>query len=113
MHNRYIEAIKNVHSKGVYLTEEDLKMLATFKNNAVKQKSLFAIEDEISDGEKDVVQLICQELTNKEIAEKLCISPRTVESHRQRIIENLGVKTSIGIVIYAVIHDLFTVKNRF
>lgn len=109
----FIEAIKSVHSKGVYLSEEDLKMLATFKNNAVKQKSLFAIEDELSDREKDVVQLICQEFTNKEIADKLFISPRTVESHRQRIIDKLGVKNSIGIVIYAVIHDIFTVDTRF
>lgn len=108
----FLEAIKSVHNKGVYLSEEDLKMLATFKNNVVKQKSLFTIEDELSDREKDVVQLICQELTNKEIAEKLFISPRTVESHRQRIIEKLGVKNSIGIVIYAIIHDIFTVDIR-
>ncbi|KQS89335.1 response regulator transcription factor [Chryseobacterium sp. Leaf394] len=108
----FLEAIKSVHSKGVYLSEEDLKMLATFKNNVVKQKSLFTIEDELSDREKDVVQLICQEFTNKEIAEKLFISPRTVESHRQRIIEKLGVKNSIGIVIYAIIHDIFTVDIR-
>lgn len=108
----FLEAIKSVHSKGVYLSEEDLKMLATFKNNVVKQKSLFTIEDELSDREKDVVQLICQEFTNKEIAEKLFISPRTVESHRQRIIEKLGVKNSIGIVIYAIIHDVFTVDIR-
>lgn len=108
----FLEAIKSVYSKGVYLSEEDLKMLATFKNNVVKQKSLFTIEDELSDREKDVVQLICQEFTNKEIAEKLFISPRTVESHRQRIIEKLGVKNSIGIVIYAIIHDIFTVDIR-
>ncbi|MBD8084038.1 response regulator transcription factor [Chryseobacterium caseinilyticum] len=108
----FLEAIKSVHSKGVYLSEEDLKMLATFKNNVVKQKSLFTIEDELSEREKDVVQLICQEFTNKEIAEKLFISPRTVESHRQRIIEKLGVKNSIGIVIYAIIHDIFAVDIR-
>lgn len=108
----FLEAIKSVHSKGVYLSEEDLKMLATFKNNTVKQKSLFTIEDELSDREKDVVQLICQEYTNKEIADRLFISPRTVESHRQRIIDKLGVKNSIGIVIYAIIHDIFTVDIR-
>ena len=88
-------------------------MLATFKENVTKQKSLFDIEDELSEREKDVVRLICQEFTNKEIAEKLFISQRTVESHRQRIIDKLGVKNTVGIVIYAVINDIFNVDKKY
>jgi len=109
----FIHAIKSVYEKGVYLSEEDLKMLATFKENVTKQKSLFDIEDELSEREKDVVRLICQEFTNKEIAEKLFISQRTVESHRQRIIDKLGVKNTVGIVIYAVINDIFNVDIKY
>ncbi|WP_312075549.1 response regulator transcription factor [Chryseobacterium sp.] len=109
----FINAVKNVHEKGVYLSEEDLNMLATYKENVVKQKSLFDIEDELSEREKEVVKLICQEYTNKEIAEKLILSQRTIESHRQRIIDKLGVKNSVGIVIYAIIHEIYNIDTKY
>ena len=85
----------------------------TYKGNASKQKTLFDLEDDLSEREKDVVKLICQEFTNKEIADKLFISPRTVESHRQRIVEKLGVKNSIGIVVYAIIHNIFELDKKY
>lgn len=109
----FVNAVKSVHEKGVYLSEEDLEMLATYRENTAKQKSLFNIEDDLSDREKDVVKLICQELTNKEIGDKLFISQRTVESHRQRIIDKLGVRNSVGIVIYAIINDIFNVETKY
>ena len=51
--------------------------------------------------EIEVVKLIWQELTAKEIATKLRISPRTVEAHRWNICQKIGAKTSVGIVKYA------------
>ena len=109
----FIDAVKTVYKNGVYFSEEDLKMLITYKGNSSKQKTLFDLEDDLSEREKDVVKLICQEFTNKEIADKLFISPRTVESHRQRIVEKLGVKNSIGIVVYAIIHNIFELDKKY
>ncbi|CAM2894466.1 DNA-binding response regulator [Chryseobacterium flavum] len=104
----FIEAITMVHKNGVFFTAEDHQMLFTYMNSPVKKKSLFDTEDELSEREKDVVRLICQELTNNEIGEKLFISPRTVESHRQRILEKIGAKNTVGIVIYAIINNIYT-----
>lgn len=104
----FIEAITMVHKNGVFFTAEDHQMLFTYMNSPVKKKSLFDTEDELSEREKDVVKLICQELTNNEIGEKLFISPRTVESHRQRILEKIGAKNTVGIVIYAIINNIYT-----
>ncbi|MFP3836042.1 LuxR C-terminal-related transcriptional regulator, partial [Chryseobacterium sp. SIMBA_028] len=73
----FIEAITTVYKNGVFFTAEDHQMLFSYMNSSAKKKSLFEMEDELSEREKDVVKLICQEFTNNEIAEKLFISPRT------------------------------------
>ncbi len=59
-----------------------------------------------TDRELDIIQLICKEFTNKEIADKLFISARTVEGYRVKILEKMGVKNAIGIVIYAMQHGI-------
>ncbi|WP_343610079.1 response regulator transcription factor [Chryseobacterium oranimense] len=107
----FIEAITMVYKNGVFFTAEDHQMLFTYMNSSAKKKSLFEMEDELSEREKDVVKLICQEYTNNEIGEKLFISPRTVESHRQRILEKIGAKNTVGIVIYAVVNNIYSLDK--
>lgn len=108
----FIEAITEVHTKGLYFTSEDYKMLFSYMNNPPKTKSLFDLEDELSDREKEVVKLICEEMTNHEIAEKLFLSPRTIESHRQRILDKIGAKNTVGIVIYAVVNEIYSLPVK-
>lgn len=107
----FIEAITMVDKNGVFFTAEDHQMLFTYMNSSAKKNSLFETEDELSEREKDVVKLICQELTNNEIGEKLFISPRTVESHRQRILEKIGAKNTVGIVIYAIVNNIYALEK--
>ncbi|MBB4806286.1 DNA-binding NarL/FixJ family response regulator [Chryseobacterium defluvii] len=102
----FIDAITMVYKNGVFFTSEDHQMLLTYMNSSSKKKTLFEMDDELSEREKEVVKLICQEYTNHEIAEKLFISPRTVESHRQRIVDKIGAKNTVGIVIYAIINNI-------
>ncbi|MFN8282158.1 MAG: helix-turn-helix transcriptional regulator [Chitinophagales bacterium] len=61
---------------------------------------------ELSMREKEVLKLICEEYTSKEIADKLFLSSLTVDTHRKNLIEKLGVKSSIGLVKYALLFDL-------
>lgn len=107
----FIDAITMVDKNGVFFTAEDHQMLFTYMNSSTKKNSLFETEDELSEREKDVVKLICQEFTNNEIGEKLFISPRTVESHRQRILEKIGAKNTVGIVIYAIINNIYSLEK--
>lgn len=60
----------------------------------------------LSSRELDVVKLIAQELSSTEIAERLFISPGTVENHRHNILQKLGVRNSIGIIKYALKYKL-------
>jgi DNA-binding NarL/FixJ family response regulator len=55
----------------------------------------------LSDREKEVLTLIAEEYSNSEIAEKLFISPNTVETHRKNLIRKLGVRNSLGLVKHA------------
>jgi DNA-binding NarL/FixJ family response regulator len=57
-----------------------------------------------------VIKMVCKELTTSEIALKLKLSPRTIESHRYRVMNRLKIKSNIGIVLFAVKHNLFKVK---
>lgn len=56
---------------------------------------------QFTEREVSVIKFICAELTNKEIAEKLNCSRRTVEGYRIKIMDKLGVKTIAGITAYA------------
>lgn len=60
----------------------------------------------LSSREIEIVALIGQELSTNEIAEKLFVSPATIEKHRHNILRKLGVKNSIGIVKYALNNGL-------
>ncbi len=57
--------------------------------------------------EREVLQLICQELTNNEIAARLFISKRTAEGHRNSLLLKTGCKNTAGLVIYAVKNKVY------
>ena len=108
----FIEAIENVYKNGMYFTKEDHEMLLSYMNTPAKKKSLFDNDETLSPREKDVVKLICQEKTNQEIADILFLSPRTVESHRQRILDKIGARNTVGIVIYAIINEIYSLQIK-
>jgi DNA-binding NarL/FixJ family response regulator len=60
----------------------------------------------LSDRELEVVRLICDEFTMKEISEQLKISEKTVQNHRTSIMEKVGVRNTAGLVKYAVTKGL-------
>lgn len=63
-------------------------------------------ENQITERELEVLKLLAQELTSKQIAEKLFISERTVETHRKNLMRKIGANNSIGLVRYAYAHKL-------
>jgi two-component system, NarL family, response regulator DegU len=55
----------------------------------------------LSDREKEILILVCRELTNKEIGQKVSLSENTVRNHKSNIMEKLGVNNTVGLVKYA------------
>ncbi|WP_370087429.1 response regulator [Ekhidna sp.] len=71
-----------------------------------KPKERLTLEMELSDREKEVLVHIANEYTNQEIADKLFISIRTVETHKRNLLEKTGCKNVAGLVMYAVERNL-------
>ncbi len=63
----------------------------------------------LSERELEVLKLICQERTNREIAEKLSLSVRTVDNHRNKLLEKCEVKNTAGLVMHAIRNGLVDV----
>jgi DNA-binding NarL/FixJ family response regulator len=98
------QAIEAVVQKGFYFNESVLRAIQTGMGKQ-KPKS-FAIETNLTSREKEVLQLICQEMTAQEIAERLYISVRTVDGHRNSLLEKTGARNTAGLVIYAMKNSL-------
>ena len=101
------EALKTVYNNGTYYCNHTSLKLAKLigSNNictAKKPQNVVFTEREL-----DIIRLICQQHSNREIAGQLSLSPRTIESHREKILEKMQVKNTAGIVIYAVRYKLF------
>ena len=107
--NELIFAVKHVASGGKYVCAElALLMIDLLSNNAIAPvvPKLTAVELELSDREEEVLQLISEGFTNMEIADKLFLSKRTVEGHRQSLINKAKVKNSAELIKFAVQHNL-------
>ncbi len=100
------QALVDVIKNGFYLNNFVNRVL--IKKNYSKQKFNPNLNSEIviSDKEKEVLSLVCMEFTAQEIAQKMDISPRTVEAIKDRLMERFGVKNSVGLVFFAMKNSL-------
>jgi two-component system, NarL family, response regulator DegU len=100
-----VDAIYSVLEKGYYFDERISKAMVKGLVKTKKTNPSFTAHH-LSEKEIVIVNLICKEYTNKEIADKLFISPRTVDTHRENILLKTGAKNTAGIVMYAVKNNL-------
>jgi DNA-binding NarL/FixJ family response regulator len=100
------KAIMEVKAKGYYLNNFVNRIL--LKKSHARQKVVPSLTSEItlSDRERDVIKYICMEFTAQEIAQKLEVSPRTVEAIKDRLMERFGAKNTAGLVFFAVKNNL-------
>lgn len=104
-------AIRKVNGEGIYFTDFVSRVMlkkATLKKPPRSGK-FFNYKKDLSERELEVLTLICQGHTTAEIADNVCLSPRTVEGHRTRIIEKLSVKNTASLVAFAVKNQLIMV----
>jgi len=95
------KAIYSVVEKDFYHNDLVASVLRkNVKDKKAGKRPVF-IQSELSDREKEVLKLICGELTMKEIGVKLFLSENTVRNHRVNIMEKVGVNNIVGLVKYA------------
>lgn len=107
--NEMIETINEVARKGFYYNDAVLKII---NDNSFSKKNKSKLdEDFITNREKEVLQLICEQKSTAEIAEILFISPRTVEGHRNNMMLKSESKNIAGLVVFAIQNQLVTLQR--
>lgn len=105
---KLVDAIYAVHNQGYYFDDE------------VSKSQLFKLvhdddiepefgDEPLSEREQAVLELICNEKKNNQIADELCISVRTVEVHRQNLLRKTNSKNVAGLVVYAIKKGYFEI----
>lgn len=94
------EALEAVAKKGHYYTDFITgKLVHSLQNgNGETRQEVSAINDQ----EKQFLELACSELTYVEIADKMCLSPKTIDGYRNSLFEKLKVKSRVGLVLFAI-----------
>jgi DNA-binding NarL/FixJ family response regulator len=101
------QAIRTCYENEFFFNEYTNKaMLAGLRNKKNEAISPFADEADLSEKEINVLKLMCEEKSTKEIADLVDISPRTVEAIRDRLKIKTGAKSTAGLILYAVKHGI-------
>jgi two-component system response regulator NreC len=96
-----LSAIQSVAAGNAYLYPTATKRLMNEYIEKFKQGDSAGTYESLSDREKEILSWIAKGYSNKEIAEHLVISVKTVESHKSNLMEKLGLKTRPELVKFA------------
>jgi DNA-binding NarL/FixJ family response regulator len=101
------QALDNIRDSGFFMNElVSNKMLNYVTNDRDKGQGAYIIS-QLTENEITFLQLSCTEMTYKEIAGKMKISPRTVDGYRDHLLKKLNVQSRIGLVIFAIKYGLY------
>ena len=104
--------LKDVEKEILEFALLELIKVGYYYSNSVSEILINAISHEkispiLKERELNFVKIACTELTYKEIAKEMFVSPKTVEGYRDSVYEKLNLKNRIGLVLYALKNDLF------
>ncbi|KIL40939.1 histidine kinase [Gordoniibacillus kamchatkensis] len=100
-HDELVSAIQSVAAGNAYLYPTATKRLMSEYLDRMKKGEAGGTFETLSDREKEILSWTAKGYSNKEIAEHLVISVKTVESHKANLMEKLGIKTRPDLVKYA------------
>jgi two-component system invasion response regulator UvrY len=96
-------AIQSVLTKGFYHSELVTgKLIHTINHLNEPENSSVKNLLGLNEREIEFLKLACSEMTYKEIAEQMCLSPRTVDGYRDALFEKLDLKSRVGLVLFAI-----------
>ena len=107
-----LDALLNVHERGHYFTPEQAQVLPEQLKARLPTPSLEAADD-LTEREREILQLLCEQLTTQEIADRLFISARTVEGHKSHLLQKTGAKNIAGLVVFAIKYGIVDPNGQF
>ncbi len=107
-----VEAIQTIYQGERYFTEAITKLI--FEDFYLQEKSGKKRSRQLSEGltarENEVLEFIALGISNKDTADKLFISVKTVETHKMHILDKLGLKNKSELTIYAIKHNIISIE---
>jgi DNA-binding NarL/FixJ family response regulator len=103
------QALQAIQSGKNYYSPE---LFNFFTRKIVSEPRQDEDEVQLTRREKEILQLICDGLTNKEIADRLFISERTVVGHKSNLLAKTNTKSSVGLLSYAIRNKLVELDNK-
>jgi two-component system response regulator NreC len=97
-----IEAIKVVHQGKTFFSSEITKMLVADHVREIRTRGAEDSYDLLTSREREILQLLAERKSNKEIAVALNLSPYTIETHRRNLQEKLNLHSLADLILYAV-----------
>lgn len=106
-----IQTINKVHEKGFFYSDKVLKIIEENASSSSGKRIKKDLESNLlSSREIEILELICEQYTTPEIAEKLFLSPRTIDGHRKSLLTKTQSKNVAGLVIYGIQKKLIEVS---
>jgi DNA-binding NarL/FixJ family response regulator len=99
----HFDALDTVYQKGVFYTDNISQNLLKINSQINSANELIS---NLKNTEKEFIKLACSEMTYKEIAEKMFLSPKTIDGYRDSVFSKLEVKSRVGIVLFAIKNGL-------
>ncbi|PLX13316.1 MAG: DNA-binding response regulator [Marinilabiliales bacterium] len=102
----FVNAIESVMSGNNYLSKQVSDLMLKDLLNNKEGNSTEDLSIKLTPREKEIIKNIAEDLNNQEIADKLFISLRTVETHRRNLMQKLKVKSVVSLLKYAAKHNI-------
>lgn len=105
-----LDIVKQVHKNGFYLNKDQMEILRE-QISSKAAKPMIDEDELLTEREKEIIKLLCQQKTAKEIGELLFITQRTVEGHKNNLFTKIGVRNVAGLIVYALQKHIVTLEE--
>lgn len=102
------KAIRDVN-KGLGFFSPKLLQQAIINMPEIEKKKKIIDKLNLTEREIEIIELVCQGYNNNKMAEKLFISPKTIESHKTHVLSKTGTKNSAELIIFAIKNELIEI----
>ncbi|SJZ58641.1 response regulator transcription factor [Sediminibacterium ginsengisoli] len=103
------QALDNIRDTGYFVNDLISDKLMHYISNEDSFLNKTSPAGALNENEIQFLQLICSDKTYKEIAEEMCISPRTIDTYRDNLFKKLDIKTRVGLAIFAIKHGIIEI----
>jgi DNA-binding NarL/FixJ family response regulator len=105
-----VDAVREVYRGERYLSQRIADLLTDISFRSLENSGETSPLEQLSPREREILQLVAEGKTSQEIAQRLSISSKTVDTYRSRLMHKIGVKNLAGLVKFAIRHGLISLE---